>query len=218
MIEDGKNIWCKSENHVPIVAVSQAPCDSSVPIQTRRDRSSVVPKCRQLFEEGLSGDASVSDNDVVEQLVVEPTPVVMRVSSEEESIDLLVFAERSKRPNTSKPTGRHNVFTQVCKFTKTTRAPFRNRPETRGDRNYHPQKFGDATMADRKVLDEENESRWQHRYAVVGAGYLFSLYAMPPHEERNCAGNEEQFAKHFAARSETAYDSYSNVPRNYSIL
>ena len=34
----------------------------------------------------------------------------MRVGFEEESTELLVFAERSKGPNTSKPTGRHNVF------------------------------------------------------------------------------------------------------------
>ena len=43
----------------------------------------------------------------------------------------------SKRPNTSMPTGKHNVFTHVpkdpncavCKLTKARRAPCRNRPE-----------------------------------------------------------------------------------------
>ena len=87
------------------------------------------------------------------------------MSSEEESTDLLVFAERSRTPNPSKPTGRQFVYTHVleypdfegCKFTRTTRAP----------PGHHPQTFGDAMTADHKVLSEENESRLQHRYAAV---------------------------------------------------
>ena len=66
----------------------------------------------------------------------------MRVGFEEESTELLVFAERSKGPNTSKPTGRHNLFLHVpkdpncgvCKLMKTTGAPCRNRLETSVDR------------------------------------------------------------------------------------
>ena len=72
----------------------------------------------------------------------------MRVNSEEESTNLLVIAEISKRPHTSKLTGRHNVFThfpndpncEVCKLAKTTPAPCRNRPEARGARIPQPQK------------------------------------------------------------------------------
>ena len=55
----------------------------------------------------------------------------MSVSLRRKSADLPPLAKRSKRPSTSKPTGRHNVFTyfpkdpdcEVCKFTETTRTP-----------------------------------------------------------------------------------------------
>ena len=40
----------------------------------------------------------------------EKTPNGKRVSSDEETTDLPFTAERSRRPNTSKPTGKHNVF------------------------------------------------------------------------------------------------------------
>ena len=103
-------------------------------------------------------------------LEVEPkekTPDDMRVRSEEESNDLPLFAEKSKRPTTSKSTGKHNVFTlvpkdpdcEVWKITKTTRAPFTKRQDERRDRIQLPQNFGDAMTADHKVLNEENESR-----------------------------------------------------------
>ena len=41
------------------------------------------------------------------------TPDDMGVNSKEESADLPVFAERSKRPNTCKPNGTHNVLTHT---------------------------------------------------------------------------------------------------------
>ena len=37
----------------------------------------------------------------------------------------------------------------------------------RGDRFHHPQKYGGVVMVDHKVSSAENESRLQHRYAVV---------------------------------------------------
>ena len=52
----------------------------------------------------------------VKQLDVEPkekTPDDMRVSSEEESIDLPFFATRSKRANTSRPNGKNKICTLV---------------------------------------------------------------------------------------------------------
>ena len=98
----------------------------------------------------------------MEQHVVEPkvkTLDEMRVSFEFESTVLPVLAERSKRPNTSKPTGRHNDFTN--------RAPRRNGPDAGGDRVHLPQNFGDALTAGHKVLNEDNESLLQHHDAVV---------------------------------------------------
>ena len=57
---------------------------------------------------------------------------------------------------------------QVCKLTKTARAPCRNRLEARGDRNHHHAlKFSDAFTAGHKILNEENKSRLQHRYAAA---------------------------------------------------
>ena len=115
---------------------------------------------------------------MVEQPAAEPkeqTHDDVEVSSEEESADLLLIAERSKRPNRSKPTGRHNVLThflkdpncEVCMLTKTTRAPCRHRLEARGDRTHLPHDFGDATTVNHKGFNEENESRVQDCHAVV---------------------------------------------------
>ena len=123
-------------------------------------------------------------NVVVDQSVVEPNEKTLdlRVSSNKESTDILVFAEGSKRSNTSKPTGRHIVLTHFskdpdCGLTKTTRAPCSNRPDARGDRVHHPQKFGDAVKADHEVLNDENDSRLQHRCA--GFFYSFRIQSYP---------------------------------------
>ena len=86
----------------------------------------------------------------------------MRVSSDEESTDLPVITDKSKRPNTSHNVFKHfhkDLYCEVCKLTKTARP--RKRPEARRDRNHHPLKFGDAVTADHHAL-----SRLQHRYAV----------------------------------------------------
>ena len=56
---------------------------------------------------------------------------------------------------------------EVCELTKTTKPPCRNRPDARGDSSHLPQIFGAALSADQNVLNEENESRLQHRGAVV---------------------------------------------------
>ena len=119
----------------------------------------------------------------------------MWVNSEEESADLPVLAEMSKRPNTSKPNGKHHVFTHVpkdpncklCKLTNTTRAPCRNRPEARRDRAYHPQNIGDAITADHKFLSEENESRLQQHYTVVVQDLYFCWIQSYPTKKNKTA-------------------------------
>ena len=149
LVKNGRIIRCKLENHVPIVAVSEEPCVSPRPqskhpgdrlpipgAKALGDWSRMVPEWLQLFDEGLSGEPSDSEN------VVEPkgkTLDDMKLSSEEQSNDLPGCANMSKRPNTSKPTGRHHNFThffedpncKVCMLTKLTRAPSRKRPEAR---------------------------------------------------------------------------------------
>ena len=126
MSKDGKVIRCQSENHVPIMTVSQE-FRISVSAKASGDRlhfpdvqapGQKVPERHQTFEEGLSGEPTDSHNVVVEQPVVEPKekiPDDMRVSSEEESTALPLIAKRSKKSNTSKPIGRHSVFTHVLK-------------------------------------------------------------------------------------------------------
>ena len=105
----------------------------------------------------------------------------MRVSSEEESTDLPFIANGSKRPNTSKPTGRRNVFrkiriVKVCRLTKTTRAPCRGPPGCTRRPCSSSTNIGRCT-----VLNEENEARAQHRCTVVVQdhySYWFQRY--PP--------------------------------------
>ena len=129
--------------------------------------------------EGFCGQPPDSENVSVEQPVVEPKDTTnddVRVGSEGKLSNLPVFEERSRGPNTSMTTGKHNVFSthflqnpncEVCKLTKITRATCRNSPEARGDRIHHRHKSGNAPTADHKIVDEENESRMQHRHAVV---------------------------------------------------
>ena len=71
---------------------------------------------QKSFNLYLSNEPPDSHTVVVERPVVEPkekTRDDMRVSSEEESTDLPSVANRSRRPNTSKPTGRQNVFLHI---------------------------------------------------------------------------------------------------------
>ena len=58
-------------------------------------------------------------------------------------------------------------FCDVCLRTKMTRAPCRRRT---GEAVPRAEKFGDLITADHKVLNEEGESRNNHRYAVVVHG------------------------------------------------
>ena len=68
--------------------------------------------------------------------------------------------------------GKHRVYThfpkdrncQICQRTKITRAPCRRRTSEVVPR---AEKFGDLITADHRVLNEEGESRNNHRYAVV---------------------------------------------------
>ena len=119
-------IRCKSENHVPIVAVSEEPRVLHDPSPASCDRllfpgvqvsgvwSHKVPARPQLVEEGLSGEFPDSHSVVVDQPVaetVEKTLDDMRVISPKKSQPIFLFIEeRSKKPNNSKQTGRHDVF------------------------------------------------------------------------------------------------------------
>ena len=79
---------------------------------------------------------------------------------------------------------------KFCKLTKTTRGPCRNRPDARGDCFHLPQIFGDAITADPEVLNDENESRLQHRFAVAVQDPFFLSDPKLPNEKRKYAGND----------------------------
>ena len=75
-------------------------------------------------------------------------------------------------PTRSVDLGKHSVFThltkdrncEICQRTKITRAPCRRR---NGGAVLRAEKFGDLITADHKVLNENCESRNNHRYAIV---------------------------------------------------
>ena len=61
---------------------------------------------------------------------------------------------------------------EICQRTKITRAPCRRR---NGGAVPRAENFGDLITADHKVLSDNCESRNNHRYAVVGAGFSHSM-------------------------------------------
>ena len=93
-----------------------------------------------------------------------------------EDTEELVPANLSHDSDTERPTEvisrKHSIYThfpkdrncEVCLRTKMTRAPCRRRT---GDAVPRATEFGDLITADHKVLNEEGESRNNHRYAVV---------------------------------------------------
>ena len=67
-----------------------------------------------------------------------------------------------------------------------------------------PRKFSDAMTADHKFLNEEDESRLQHCYAVVVQGLYSYWIQRYPTKNKTAQKDDEQFAKARAARSETS--------------
>ena len=111
---------------MPNVSVSQEPRIPGDPSKASGDRLR-MPGVQALgigrFQSGLNFSKKAS---LVNPLLPSSRPHTISCSA-----DLLVFAQRSKRPNKSKPSGRHDVFThypegsncEICKLTKNTRAP-----------------------------------------------------------------------------------------------
>ena len=92
-----------------------------------------------------------------------------------EIVEIPAAAEISHDSDPERPTKvtprKHSIFArcpkdrkcEVCLRTKTTRAPCRNRT---GNTEPRAEKFGDLITADHKVLNEEGESRHNHRYKI----------------------------------------------------
>ena len=72
--------------------------------------------------------------------------------------------------------------------------------------------------ADHEVLTEKNEARVQHRYAfVVQNLYSFRIPSYPT-KNKNCAGNDEQFAKLLPPNQNTRVLSIQTKTWNLSVL
>ena len=151
LVKDGKITWCTSEKCVCQLwqflknLESQASQSWRLAADCKSQVSSHPETCREWFQNGFNllekaspvnkPDSHSVVLDKTRSVPKETTPKDMRASSEEESTNLLVVAERSGRPKTGKPTGRHNVFThfhqdpncEACRLMKTTRAPCGNR-------------------------------------------------------------------------------------------
>ena len=129
-------------------------------ISTSGARSSDIPDWLQLVEEGLSEDAPNPENVGVSEKGGSHSPCTC-------------LAERPKGSN--KSASMHDVFAhfpkdpncEVCKLTKIVRAQCRRQPDERIDHASGAKKFADIVSADRKILNEDSESRLHHRHAVV---------------------------------------------------
>ena len=80
----------------------------------------------------------------------------------------------------------------VCLRTKMTRAPCRTRT---GEALPRAEKFGDLITADHNVLNEEGESRNNHRYAVVVHDLATQWIHSYPCRTENFSGIGKEFKK-----------------------
>ena len=81
---------------------------------------------------------------------------------------------------------------EVCIRTKMTRAPCRRRT---GEAVPRAEKFGDLTTADHKVLNEEGETRNNHRYAVVVQDLATQWIQSYQCKKKNFSGDGKEFKK-----------------------
>ena len=162
-------------------------------VEASGDWSHQVPEWLQLFKEGLSGEQPDAHNVVVEQPAVEPkekTLGYINLSSEEESTDLPFIAERSKRPNTSTPIGRHHVFfthfpknpnCEVCKLT---------RPDAQGYRI----------------------SRLQHGFKATPRKTMKTLQKFEPPDQKPCSTHTENSLEFIRACEDLCWNRDKSTP------
>ena len=153
---------------------------------------------------------------MVEQPKVEPTrktPDDTRVESEEDQ-PIFQFSQKGPRDQTQASRLASTMFRHLpqdpnCEFCELTNTTQEVRAETAWK---HEETFfvhlKILVMLYRRIiknLHEENESRFQHRYAIVVQDALFYWDSKLPTEEQNSARDDEKFAEVLAARSENMY-------------
>ena len=119
-----------------------------------------LPKWLQPFTEGWTRGSSCS-TDVSPADVAIPPPAIHP------------SAHPPAKLTSNNSGGKHNLFTYFPKdpilrsMQTHERTACRRNPDHRADRIKIAERFGDMLTADNKVLNEEQESRLYHRYAVV---------------------------------------------------
>ena len=106
-----------------------------------------LPEWLTKFKENLVKELLAPANSSLESDLEHPTKVATK--SRKHSIETHFPKDRN---------------CDVCLRTKITRAPCRRRT---GEAEPHPPMFGDSITEDHKVVNEEGESRNNHRHAVV---------------------------------------------------
>ena len=85
------------------------------------------------------------------------------------------FRASSSKPTANKAGRKHNLFTpspkdpdcEECRRTTVTRASCKRNPDDRAHRISIAKSFGDMITADHKVLNDDQDCRLHHKYAVV---------------------------------------------------
>ena len=187
MTKQGKKITCKTDNFLPPLfqRYPPVPGSSSSSTLTSQDLSSKSPAQERSDElaprEWCKTETTIKKGDgnrdsdnrfrdlpewldwLTENLEDTEVPAPAHISQDSDSERPTKVASKSRK---------HSIYThfprdrncEVCLRTKMTRAPCRRRT---GEALLRTEKFGDLITADHKVLNEEGESRDNHRYAVV---------------------------------------------------
>ena len=156
------------DSDISPVQVSNSVDDrSGQPDETQANQNPKPNKDKITIERSNPLDSEIPEwlQEFSEILVDDEIPLQAHASSSHEA---------SLEPTTKRreDLGKHSAYThfpkdrncEICKRTKTTRAPCRRR---NGEAVPRADKFGDLITADHKVLSDNCESRNNHRYAVV---------------------------------------------------
>ena len=92
-----------------------------------------------------------------------------------------------------------------CRLTKITRGPYRKRNNSQLHR---AEKFGDLVTAEHKVLNEEGQSRNNHKYAVIVQDLATQWIQSYPCKAKTLKRDDEKLAE--VPRFESQSDSDSH--------
>ena len=188
LTKKGEILRCKTDNFVPPVvpevSSSTGTCSSSTSslqassFTSPETEGSDEPAPGKWRPENQKQNKKKDDNRDAEERLRDLLEWLEEFTDNLETQKRLLPAHISQDSDSQRPTKvaersrKHNIFThfqkdrncEVCMRTKITKAPCRRRT---GEAVPRAEKFGDLITADQKVLNEESESRNNHRYAIV---------------------------------------------------